>query len=632
MCGINGLININSRHITEPNLCQLKSSLSLMKARGPNAQASCQGPNWLLGHTRLSIIDLNGGAQPMQDAATGVTLSYNGEIYNYLRLKNELTQLGHFFNTNSDTEVLLRSYLQWGRDCLNKINGCFAFAIIDPQQQTFLIARDRLGVKPLYYYKDESKLCFASSVSAVKALSGTQEIDPAAVSHYFTTCRITFGEKTLYKNIKTLMPGCWLSFSMTTKSCEKGRYWQRPALSPEEKVTLSAEEIFQQTRQLVDTSISERLMSDVPLGCFLSGGLDSAIVGDSACRASSDKLPFYCAGTPFEKYNEFQYAEEMSTKLNSPLTQVTISPDTFMEDWRHLIHLKGLPLSTPNETSIFRLAKALSQDCKVALTGEGSDEIFGGYIMPHFGVNDYLRAPHTPEEAEGHVLQWKLMQRYGRSFFYNEVDHFFLSSSWMPVGAKASLFESDIWAQLDEDDEVFTYYEDFFERYAHLSPFDRRMQLHAEVNLEGLLNRVDSSTMAASVEARVPFTDYRLVEFAFRQSDSWKMDWRTGHSAQEFEHLLIDEINALDVIESKKMLRRSYASRLPESIVKRPKMSFPVPFQEWLSGPLSRELEDFCLTSAKKHGVLREEQVKKMFLAGDRNLWLVANLCLWLES
>ncbi|NQZ60036.1 MAG: asparagine synthase (glutamine-hydrolyzing), partial [Lentisphaeraceae bacterium] len=422
MCGISGLVNKKLQHVSESSISRIRASLQLMKTRGPNSQASCQGTNWILGHTRLSIIDLEGGSQPMQDRTTGVSLSYNGELYNHVHLRKQLQQLGHSFLTLCDTEVLLRSYIEWGQDCLPKLEGCFAFAVIDPRTDILFIGRDRLGVKPLYYYRDDESISFASSVAALKKICGKQQVDLAAVSHYFTTCRITFGEKTLYKNIYTLMPGTWKSFSLNSSKTRENKYWHRPALAEDEKKEITEEELLHNTRTMVNAAVSKRLMSDVPLGCFLSGGLDSAVVVDIAQNNSSERLPLYCAGTPFEKYNEFRYAAEVAQRLDSSVDEVTISPETFMDDWRRLIQLKGLPLSTPNETSIYRLAKALSSQCKVVLTGEASDEIFGGYVGPHFGIHDYLRAPHSdsPDNLK-HPLYWKMMQRYGRSFFYNEV-------------------------------------------------------------------------------------------------------------------------------------------------------------------------------------------------------------------
>ena len=202
----------------------------------------------------------------------------------------------------------------------------------------------------------------------------------------------------------------------------------------------------------------------------------------------------------------------------------------------------------------------------------------------------------------------------------------------MPVSDKANLFSGDIWNSLEDDDEVFTFYEDFIERYRHLSAFDRRMHLHAEVNLEGLLNRVDSSTMAASIEARVPFTDHRIVEFAFKQSDSWKIDYRNEASKTKAHDLLVEEIEKENLVETKRLLRNAFKKHLPSSIIDRKKMSFPVPFQEWLSGELSSELKDFCIETSKETGIFNPQIVETMFDSGNRNLWLVANLCLWMKS
>lgn len=631
MCGISGVVHKNSKHITNSDTHKLLASLNQLKSRGPDAQASCQGPNWILGHTRLSIIDLSGGVQPMQDAATGVTLSYNGEIYNYKSLRRELEAKGHTFKTDSDTEVLLRSYLQWGSDCVSKLFGCFAFAVLDKPQNKLVIVRDRLGVKPVYYCQKGATLFFASSAAAVKTLSGCEELDFAAVSHYLTSCRITFGEKTLYKDIKILPAGTVLELSLEDHRTTIRPYWSRPALSPADKKDQPVTDLQEQTKSLIVESVKDRLISDVPLGCFLSGGLDSAVVAQEAVKHALEDYPLYCAGTPFEKYNEFEYAAEMAAALGKTVEEVRISPETFFDDWKMLIKEKGLPLSTPNETSIYRLAKALGSKCKVALTGEGSDEVFGGYLLPQFGIYDFLRAPKSEDDVDN-PLYWKIMRRYGRPFFFNEADHFFSTHSWMPVGDKAGLFNEDIWSSLEDDDEVFTFYEDFLERYSHLSAFDRRMHLHAEINLEGLLNRVDSSTMAASIEARVPFTDHRIVEFAFQQSDNWKIDYRNEQCRKKAQDLLVEEIEKENLVETKRLLRNAYKNDLPSSIIDRKKMSFPVPFQEWLSGELSSELKDFCIETSKETGFFNAQTVEDMFVSKNRNLWLVANLCLWLKQ
>ena len=631
MCGISGLVNHQSKHLSQPDFIKLQNSLKHLHSRGPDSQASCQGNNWLLGHTRLSIIDLKGGKQPMQDVVTGVTLSYNGEIYNYKDLRSQLVSKGHSFRTSSDTEVLLRAYLEWGIDVLQLLDGCFAFAIIDPRKNELLLVRDRLGVKPLYYSNNKSSVTFASSVEALRTLSESNDLDHAALSHYFTSCRVNFANRSLYKGIYTLLPGTWMKFNLTKDEHFSGRYWQRPKLSAADKCDINAKDAEEQVQNLVSKAVQQRLISDVPVGCFLSGGLDSAVVASEVNQLSSLQHPLFCAGTPFEKYNEFQYAHEVSSSLNTSLEEVRISPDTFFDDWQKLINQRGLPLSTPNETSIYRLAKALGEKCKVALTGEGADEIFGGYIMPQFGVYDCSKAPYENQIDQTHPLYWKLLHRYGRNYFFNEADHFFLTHSWMSCAQKRTLFTDDLWNSLDEDDEVFSFYEDFFDNYEQCTPFDKRMHIHAEVNLEGLLNRVDSSTMAASVEARVPFTDHRLVEYAFMQSDQWKMDFRNEAGRKQAANMLINEIDEQDLLESKKLLRHAYRKRVPKSVLTRKKMSFPVPFQEWLAGPLATELKDFCIETAKSGNLFKPEAVEAMFNQGDRNMWLVANVCLWMN-
>ncbi|MCH2205246.1 MAG: asparagine synthase (glutamine-hydrolyzing) [Lentisphaerales bacterium] len=631
MCGISGIVKFSNQSISHFDSQRLKESLESMKSRGPNAQALCQGENWALGLTRLSIIDLDGGNQPMKDTATGVTLSYNGEIYNYLELKEDLLREGCTFVSESDTEVLLKSYIHWGKAALNKLNGCFAFAVYDPRDESLFVARDRLGVKPFYYNCEGSQLNFASSVAALIKIIGKRSLEPSAISHYFTSCRITFGEKTFLKGVNTLLPATCMKVDLNTGSVQKEKYWSRPTLAPQDKQDVPQQELLYRTSELIKSAVEDRLVSDVPVGCFLSGGLDSAIVARLA-TGGVRKYPFFCAGSTVEKYNEFKYAKEVADSLGCPVQDIRITPDTFFTDWQNLIDIKGLPLSTPNETSIYRLSKALKETCSVTLTGEGADEVFGGYLMPLFGIYDYLKAPHSEEASLGHALEYKLMQRFGRSFIYNEADHFFLTHSWMPADRKARFFSEGFWQGLDEDDEVFSFYEDFLDKHLQCSPFDRRLHLHAEVNLEGLLNRVDSSTMAASVEARVPFTDYRVVEFAFKQVDSWKMAFRNSAAESQARDLLVDEINQRDLIETKRLIRQAFAKDVPQVVIDRPKMSFPTPFQEWLSGGFVSELEDRCLKISREMEIFNEAEVKAMFSRGDRNLWLLANVCLWYEA
>jgi asparagine synthase (glutamine-hydrolysing) len=341
-------------------------------------------------------------------------------------------------------------------------------------------------------------------------------------------------------------------------------------------------------------------------------------------------VPFFCAGTDREEANEYEYARMMADRTGSELFSVSVSSGCFAEDWDFLVGEKGLPLSTPNEISIYGLSAALREKCTVTLTGEGADEIFGGYSQPHFSAYDFDRCARTPETADtDSAFGMAMLMMYGRSFFINDTDHYTATCCWMPYAIKERLFKDNVWDSLEQDNALFLFYEDFFNSLSKCSSLDKRLHLHAEFNLENLLNRIDNSSMSASVEARVPFNDHRIVEFAFRMPDEYKIDWTSAQAAQKGAELPAAEIDRLGLIETKKLPRRAFSAFLPDEIIKRRKMSFPVPFRDWFSGPLAGEIKELCLDSDFSRDFFDKKTVSAMLEKHDRNLWLTANLCKW---
>ncbi len=634
MCGISGFVCKNVNKTVLPNYSAfISASLDIMKERGPDGSGIELGNFWIFGHRRLAILDPQGGAQPCYDPERQFYITYNGEIYNYREIRKELIAKGHSFKSDCDTEVLLASYIEWGEDCLAKFNGFFSFAIADMRKESVFMARDRAGIKPFFYSLRKDGLAFASSASVLtKVPDFDKSPDLPCMSHFLSTGKLCFGESTLFREIKVLRPGHSLTFSAKDGSLTKKQYWRRPVLSPEEKAATAPDfkEASEKVASLLDDAVRMRLVSDVPLGAFLSGGIDSAIICKTAKKYAEHPLPLFCAGTNQEAMNEFHYAKEMADSIRCELEQVRISPECFAGDWNFLVKQKGLPLCTPNEISIYRLASALRKKCTVTLTGEGADEVFGGYTSPHFSGYDFDRCARSPETADSDSkfgIHMSLL--YGRSFFINDTDHYLSTETWMPYFFKKDLLTENTWETLNEDEELFVFYEDFFESVKQCSSIDKRMHLHAEFNLENLLARVDSSTMSASVEARVPFTDYRLMEFAFKMPDSYKIDWKSPETQTQGKDLTVAEIDKLGLLETKKLPRHAFADKLPESIIKRPKMSFPVPFQEWFSGPMKDEIIEICRSSDFYGSIFKKSSIDKMLANSDRNLWLIANLCKW---
>ena len=588
MCGIIGLCQ--TRPVSPEQDVEFRAAVELMRSRGPDGSGVVAPlPELRLGHTRLAIIDIAAGLQPMRDDASGTVITYNGEVFNFRGIRQELEAKGHVFHTHCDTEVVLRAYLEWGTGCVARFNGFFAFAIFDPRHMTLFCARDRLGVKPFYYAETPSSLVFASAIPALLKASGLRtEPSFPAVSHYLMTNKTALGEQTLLKNVKTLPPGRTLTLTLSPGSAMEPRverYWRLPRLKPEEKLAApSFAEARDRIRGMLDAAGPQ-----APGQRRAAGGVSERRprLGDhrrlrlapqrlSRCRCSA-------RAATTSRSTRASTPALVADQIGSPLHNIRIDAATFTADMRTLIANKGLPLSTPNEISIYRLAAELRKQCVVTLTGEGADEIFGGYTQPHFSAFDYERCGHEPgQEPDDPGFALAMVMRHGRGFFINDADHYMTTCCWMDHQGRQGFLAPDVVAELEDDDPIYAFYDDYFNRLSGLSSFDMRMHLHAEFNLENLLNRVDSSTMAASVEARTPFCDFELAEFAFTLPDHYKMDWRDDQARAKGLSMPADEIDRQNLLVTKRLPREAFRADLPEAVVNRKKMSFPVPQQRWL--------------------------------------------------
>ena len=631
MCGIVGTFNLSAD--PEVPRTAIEAAVERMRLRGPDGKGMHVRPGVGFGHRRLSIIDLDGGAQPFVDDATGVALTFNGEIYNYLELRRMLQERGHHFRSRSDTEVLLRSYLEWGVSTPSRLVGMFAFAIHDPRSQALLLARDRLGVKPLFYSLEGGRVSFASSVAAMRMLPGIgAQVDLRAVSHYLTTVRTTLGRRTLLRDVQTLLPGETLVARRSDADVRIERYWDIPVVPEADKETVDFESACEQVRDLVEASVGDRLMSDVPLGGFLSGGVDSAVIASVAAPRSAGDYQAYSVGFEREGYHEWPQIRATAGHLGIGHVEIELDEATYGTEWRWLIAEKGMPLSTPNEVGILGLARALRQRCTVALSGEGADEVFGGYTIPYFSAHDLERSRNGRSPA----LVEALTRLYGRDRFDSRLDHFFSLNSWTPLPFKPLLLQGAVWEVMERDRWMLDHYRTMLGRLEDCTTFDAYLHLHAHVNLEGLLSRVDSSTMAASVETRVPFTDHRLVELLFRLPDTYKIDWRSPAARARGADLNVVEIDGDDLLASKRLLRRAFRTHLPEEVLERRKMSFPTPFLEAFSGELAELVTSTVHDSGLGRDLFRPEGLCAVLGSDGAEpqlpVWPVANLCLWAEE
>ncbi len=636
MCGIIGIFSLDGAPLTGLE-APVRAGMQRMTLRGPDDQGFYASPLAVLGHRRLAVIDLQTGNQPLTDPKTGATIVYNGEIYNFREVRTELEARGRVFRTQSDTEVLLNAFLEWGAGCLDRLAGMFAFALHLPAERRIFLARDRVGIKPLFYARAAGRLMFASTIPALRCLPGvSSEMDIAAASHYLTTVRTTFGERTLFRDISALLPGRHISATVGQEPVVR-QYWSFPVVKPADKPDPGLDKAAEVVRGLLVESLKGHLISDVPLGGLLSGGLDSSIIAGLAHDLAHGRYDAYAAGYDVDGFNEWEYVRQAAAFHKIKCTEVHLGLEGFTDTWRYLVAHHGLPLSTWNQAPIYHLAQALRQDFTVALSGEGADEIFGGYVKSYFSAYDYERArrePHAPGERPT-AFDRALMRVYRRPYIICRPDHFFLQHSWIPLRQKRKLLNEAVWQEtLAQDAELFQFYENLLDEFRDCTTMDAYMHIHARVNLEGLLFRMDACTMAASVEARVPYTDHRLIEYAFSLPDSYKIRWKHPDAEAQAKDLAVDEIDSRGLLESKALLRRAFTDIVPREILARPKMSFPVPVCDWLAGPLLTPARDIILSSSLPGTLLAKDMLEyylktPAYRESAMALWPIVNLCLW---
>ncbi|CAK0769982.1 asparagine synthase (glutamine-hydrolysing) [Gammaproteobacteria bacterium] len=633
MCGIVGFFNLTLPPGEQERA--LHAALDAVRVRGPDDSGIWINANVYFGHQRLAIIDKEGARQPWRDQETGCVLNYNGEIYNFSILREQLVSRGHAFRSRSDTEVLMRAYLEWGQACVHYLRGMYAFALYDPRQDALWLVRDRVGVKPLFYAEYSGGWVFASSVAALLRLPNFEKrACLPAISHYLTTSRIGFGHLTLVEGIYSLQPGEWMWINHDRHNLQ--RYWEYPILSPEDKQRPFWNDALAQVQDLLQQSVHEQCVSEAGIGGFLSGGLDSCILTSLIEPNIRPNYRLANVGYAQAGFNEWEYVDIASQFYGLPCEKKALVPDEYLPVAKQLIRFKGLPLATPNEVPIHHLATMVKPWASVALSGEGADEVFAGYSISYFSAYDYDRARRQPPSATEipTEIDQALRRYYGRDYFFSPLDHFFLLHSWIPFAAKIKIFHADIWNALHDDQVLLDYYSTLFTHLAACSTFDQYLHVHARVNLESLLFRIDSATMAASLEARVPFTDHRLIEYVFSLPDDYKIDWINSDAARQGSGMNAIESDQARLLESKRLLRAAYHSVVPDAIQHRPKMSFPVPSLSWFS-TLWREQARQIITDSPWCGILFDrEQILNCLATPELNssmlaLWPIFNLCLW---
>lgn len=566
-----------------------------MAHRGPDGAGLLDKGHVILGHRRLAVVDPRPeAAQPMASVTGDAWLIYNGEVYNNDELRRDLARAGAVFRTQSDSETLLCALETWGEGALARVRGMFAFAYFDARANRLLLARDPLGIKPLYYWvrsrRAGDEIVFASEV---QALASHPEYVPRAdtpcMSAYLTTIRTTLGSRTLFADLACVRPGEAIRVSLDPGAfrIERHRFWNG-----------ARESHAADLRGAIEESVRAHLRADVPVCSLLSGGLDSSIVATIAAREAGP-LRTYCSGAAGGTGDDFEAARLMADALGTTHTQAPVTRELFAERWVSMVERTGVPLSTPNEVAINEVARRLRADgMVVALSGEGADELFGGYDAP-------LAAAQTWHSGSVGRTGRELARGASRL----EMD----LAAWIPTRVKASLLRAEIWRGIEQDAALASSYEDEFADAMEEARDDSALQAHLafqrRINLTGLLQRLDSATMLEGVEGRTPLADVRLAQLAAA------MPMRDKY------------VEGRGVAGTKIALREAFARDLPAAIVSRPKASFPLPFQDWMNEQVSVLASSESMRDLVRPDVLRGviERPNETW----RFAWPLINLALW---
>ena len=621
MCGINGVLSLSSEPIPELGR-RLGVMNALQRHRGPDGEGVWEHDSGRVGfgHTRLSIIDVDGGRQPMRDERSN-WLTYNGEIYNYVELRRELG-VGRF-RSNSDTETILHAWDRWGQNCLHHLRGMFAFALWDEPSNTLFAARDRFGIKPFCYTVVGDRLYFGSEAKALLPFLPGVNVDPQALSDYLTF-QFYLDGKTLFEGVRELPPGHCLIVRNGQLSVQ--RYWEVfYDLDLDHTEDYFQRKIGDQMRD----SVSVHLRSDVPVGSYLSGGLDSSIISSLASDHSPDGFRGYVGKfTDRPGFDESEYARLLAEDCAFPLDEADITPDDFTDSIRKVIYHLDQPIAGPGSFPQYIVSELASRQHKVVLGGQGGDEIFGGYtryLIAYFeqcikgaidGTNQNAEYVVTYESIIPNLQSLRnykpLLQHFWRDGLFEPMDRRY----YRLVNRAPALGDTIRWDLLG-DYSAWDSFRCLFNssNVRRESYFDQMTHFDFKTLLPALLHVEDRVSMAHGLESRVPFLDHPLVETAATIPANVKFQ------GGRLKHLL----------------QSCFESDLPKAITQRTdKMGFPVPLNDWMQGPIAEFVRDvFGSQVAQSRAFVDNRQVSESLAAHgkfDRTLWGLLSLELWQQE
>jgi asparagine synthase (glutamine-hydrolysing) len=628
MCGING-IALSSQSGRTVDVRVLERMRDIIRHRGPDDEGIFIDGRVGLGHRRLSIVDVASGHQPMTNEDGSLHIIYNGEIYNHADFRASLEERGHVYRTHCDTETILHLYEEDGTRSVEHLRGMFAYAIWDSRRRELFIARDRLGVKPLYYvHTDDGSLYFASEIKALLAARAIKpSINYRALPDYLAN-HGTSADETLFEGIKRLLPGHTLLWRDGQLKIEK--YWDiHYRTNKTDETRRSDDDYVEEWRELFRESVRLRLMADVPLGMFLSGGIDSSAIAAMMSGMVTDPIKTFSVAFQEREANELEYARMVANRFKTDHHEIVVSAEDFFAALPQLVWHEDEPLAHPSSVALYFVSRLASEHVKVVLTGEGSDEMLGGYERYYKTIYNLALGPRyqrmTSERMRRMVrgrieslpINSKIRHKLTRTFLCLQPDIETLYFDNFAVFTRAMQQEL-LTPETKERAGAIEPYADmrgYFDGADADGLLNRMLYADVKTYLQELLMKQDQMSMAASIESRVPFLDHKLVEFTARLPERLKIrrGWNTKY-----------------------ILRKSMKGLLPEPILTRRKMGFPVPVGAWFRGPFRHLLDEYVLGErATERGLFDKSFVRELVRqhqAGanhSERLWSLVNMEIW---
>lgn len=573
MCGIAGFY-LPQRAADE---ARVRTMCDQIRHRGPDDEGYHIQDGCGIGMRRLSIIDLSTGHQPMANEDGTVWVVFNGEIYNFQALRQDLLSRGHRFRTNSDTETLVHLYEEYGTSGFEKLRGMFAYALWDSRQRSLYLVRDRFGKKPLYYAVLPEGLYFASELKCLRVAGVPLDLDPEALRLFFQFSYIP-DPLSPFQAVRKLMPGCWMLYD-AGRAVQTGRYWKAPP-PLEDEAGFNAPEMCGRLRETFDEAVRLRMISDVPLGAFLSGGIDSSCVVASMSRQSSEPVKTFSIGFAESAFNELPYAARVARQYRTDHHEIVVKPDS-VELTSKLVRHFDEPFGDSSAIPTYIVSEFAARHVKVALSGDGGDEVFGGYTR-FADIARYRKLDYVPRPVLS-LMDWVAERlpygAYGKNYLHmisrsNGLERYF-EANYAPYFLRQRLLHADYMLPADGQ-YLFRAFQDCL-LPAGASTLSQALYWETTVNLPGdMLVKVDRTSMANSLEVRCPLLDAELADLAARIPNAWKI--RNGRG----KFLMIQALGEL----------------LPAELLNRPKMGFGVPLAAWFRTELREMLVDHLTSSA----------------------------------